>query len=118
MTETMEIPRDEPILRTSENRLVASARYLASMVEKAMVDSGTKTKPSPRPCNTPVQITGPDPICGEKSVMKYKDAAVRISPKITSNRLSTARTSLPTKIIETIVPIPRGPITRPVVMVG
>ena len=88
------------------------------MVKNAMVERGTNTRPKPKPWTTPVQINGHDPICGEKPVMKYNDGAVRFSPSTTKIRVSTRRTNWPAAIIDAIVPIQRGPITRPVVMVG
>ncbi len=64
------MPIDEPMLRTRLNRLVASARKTGSMVEKAMVDSGTNTSPRPNPCRTPDQMIGLASICGVKPVIR------------------------------------------------
>ena len=118
MTVTTEMPMDEPMLRTRLNRLVASARKRASSVANATVDSGTKTRPSPIPCTSPEWMIGPAPICGENPVIMSSDRIVSASPATTSSRASTIRTSRPTRIIDSIVPTPRGAITRPVVIVG
>ena len=55
-TVTIEMPIDEPMLRTRLNRLAASVRKRASSVAKATVDSGTKTRPRPSPWMTPVSM--------------------------------------------------------------
>jgi len=105
-------------LRTRLNRLVASVRKRGSSVENATVDSGTNTRPSPSPWRIPVSITRLASICGVKPLIIWSDRAVSTRPASTRARGSIERTSRPTRIIDIMVPTPRGAITRPVVIVG
>ncbi len=118
MTDTIEMPIDEPMLRTRENSAVASVRKRASSVAKAMVDSGTKTNPSPRPWMMPEVRMSQLSICGEKPDIYTATVPSSPSPMTTSNLASTLCMMRPTRSIEIMVPVPRGAMTMPVVMVG
>ena len=50
----IEMPTEEPMLRISVHSAAPSVRIAAGSVAKAMVLSGTKTKPRPTPCATPL----------------------------------------------------------------
>src|SRR5579871_6848056 len=75
-------------------------------------------KPRPKPCNTPVTTTGAMPIYSEKPVICHIATAVTISPPRMISRVSMRLARRATRIIATIVPIPRGAVTRPVVTTG
>jgi hypothetical protein len=70
---TIEIPTDEPMLRTRLKSDAASARNRGSSVAKASVESGTKTSPSPSPCTTPETTSGRQSICGENAVICHSE---------------------------------------------
>ncbi len=88
------------------------------MVAKVSVDSGTNTKPSPTPWITPEMITSRSSICSSNPVIIHSDQAVSPSPISTSARGSKRLTSRPTRIMEIMVPMPRGAITSPVLITG
>ena len=90
----------DPRLRTRLNRLVASARKRGASVLKAIVESGMKTKPSPKPWMTPETMTSQSSISAEKKVICQSDQAVMARPKRTRRRPSTLRTRRPTTIID------------------
>jgi len=70
---TTEMPIELPTLRIRLKIAEPSVRRCTGKVAKAMVESGTKTKPRPKPCTSPVQITGPISIWSEKPVMSHRE---------------------------------------------
>ena len=64
---------DDPIFRVRLKSAVASVRCMGGSVAKATVDSGTKTRPRPRPWTIPLSMMSALSIWGEKPVIMYRE---------------------------------------------
>ena len=87
-------------------------------VRNATVDSGTNTRPKPKPCMMLTVMISGTPVWSVQPVIWNSDNAVSDSPTTIKVRASIKRNSRPTSIIATNVPQPRVARRTPAVMIG
>ena len=93
-------------------------RCSGASVAKVTVLSGTNRKPRPAPWIKPLPMIVVCDTSGVQPVMSYIAQAVSARPNASRRRVSTRPISRPTTNMAAIVPMPRGPMTRPAVTTG
>ena len=106
---TTEMPTDEPMLRISVHSAAPSVRNSPGRVAKAIVLSGTKTKPSPNPCAIELIAIVLAETSSVQPTISQSEAVARTRPMKMRRRASTLPLSRPTRNIATNVPMPRVP---------
>ena len=86
-----DMPIEEPRLRISVQIAVPSVRNSPGKVAKAMVFSGTNTKPRPKPCATLSIAIARAEVSGDQPTITHSEPVARTSPKkIRSARVEPA----------------------------
>src|SRR3984893_14020997 len=110
----MLMPILPPRFRIRLRIAVPWVRMWRGRVDNAMMFRGTWVQPRPKPCSSPEMTIGAMPICSENWLICHIDTAVSRRPNRMISRLSTRLISGATRNIATMLPMPRGAVTRPV----